>query len=312
MIIAASLVLYSLLVLVFGPSVLRRLTSDGQAPRCGVAAWLSAIASVATTWLLAIVLFVIDLAGHWYRGTYVVSCLTRLRAIAVGESGIATQIAMLTLASGGTLAVAVMIIRLTKTLNRLLTRARDHADAVRLVGRVTGQDFVILDAVEAAAYCVPGRPPAIVVTTAAVAALDRRELGAVLAHERAHLTGHHPNIVAALRTLAMVFPRLRLMSEGAVEVSRLLEMRADDAATRKEDRNALVSGLFALAGVAPAEALGAADIAVFERVNRLSTPAARPARARNAALLSSTMTVMAAGPLATLAIAVSGTLMCGS
>lgn len=312
MIIAAGLVLYSLLVLVFGPPVLRRLTSSGQAPRCGVAAWLSAIASVLTTWLLAIVLFVIDLAGHWYKGTYVVSCLTRLHAVAVGDSGAPAQIAMLTLTSGGALAVAVMTIRLTKTLNRMRTRARDHADAVRLVGRVTGEDFVILDAVEAAAYCVPGRPPAIVVTTAAVAALNRRELGAVLAHERAHLTGHHPNIVAALRTLAMVFPRLRLMSEGAVEVSRLLEMRADDAATRKEDRNALVSGLFAISGVTPAEALGAADIAVFERVNRLSTPAARPARARSAALLSSTMTVMAAGPLSTLAIAVSGTLMCGS
>ena len=45
---------------------------------------------------------------------------------------------------------------------------------------------------EPAAYCVSGRPPAIVVTTAALGALDDRQLDAVVAHERAHLAGHHP------------------------------------------------------------------------------------------------------------------------
>ena len=309
--IAAGLLLYSMVVLVFGPSLLRRLTFNGQAPRCGVAAWLTAIASVLTTWLLAAVLFVVDVSGHWYQGTYVVSCLTRLHAVAAGAAGLTAQVGILTLTSGGALSVAVLTIRLSRALGHLRARTRDHAAAVRLVGK-TANDVVVVHAAEPAAYCVDGRPPVIVVTTAAIAALDEQELTAVLAHERAHLSGHHPNVVAVLRGLAKVFPRFRLMTEGAAEVSRLLEMRADDAATRQQGRNALLSGLIALAGAAPSEALGAADIAVLARAKRLSTPAARAHRARTAAVLSSAMTVMAAGALITVAVAVSGALMCGT
>ena len=124
--------------------------------------------------------------------------------------------------------------------------------------------------------------------------------------------GHHPIVVAVLRSLAKVFPRFRLMTEGAAEVSRLLEMRADDAATRLQGRYALLSGLLVLSGAVPSEALGAADIAVLARAKRLSMPAARAHRVRTAAVLSSAMTVMAAGPLTTVAVAVSGALMCGT
>jgi Zn-dependent protease with chaperone function len=150
-----------------------------------------------------------------------------------------------------------------------------------------------------------------VVTGAAVAKLKSTELEAVLAHERAHLTGHHPNIVAALRSLAAVFPRLTLMTRGTTEVSRLLEMCADDAASRLQGRGALLSGLMALAGAAPAGALGAADVAVLARARRLSTPPPPRARAQARAVLTSTVTIMIAGPLVTVIVAISGALMCG-
>lgn len=310
--IAAVLLLYGLMVLVFGPSLLRRLTFDGNAPRFGVAAWLTAIVSVLTTWFTAAILFVVDITGHWYRGTFAVSCLAKLRGVVLGDAGLEPQVGMLTLAAGGAVALAVVGVRLARTLGRLRRGANDHAEAVRLVGKPTGvENVIVVDAPEAAAYCVYGRPPTIVVTSAAVAALDERQLGAVLAHERAHLTGHHPNVVAALRSLATVFPRLPLMTEGAAEVSRLLEMCADDAATRDQGRNALLSGLITLAGVAPSGALGAADVAVLTRAKRLTAPAARRARVRTAVHLSSAMTIMVAGPLITVVVAISGALMCG-
>lgn len=106
--IAAVLLLYGLMVLVFGPSLLRRLTFDGNAPRFGVAAWLTAIVSVLTTWFTAAILFVVDITGHWYRGTFAVSCLAKLRGVVLGDAGLEPQVGMLTLAAGGAVALAVV------------------------------------------------------------------------------------------------------------------------------------------------------------------------------------------------------------
>ena len=90
--IAACLLLYSFAVIVFGPPLLQRLTRAGQAPRFGVAAWLTAIGSVLITWAAA-VLVVVDLAAHWnQRGLVLVSCLARLRGVVSGADGIAPQV----------------------------------------------------------------------------------------------------------------------------------------------------------------------------------------------------------------------------
>jgi uncharacterized membrane protein len=167
-----------------------------------------------------------------------------------------------------------------------------------LVGHRTSEaDVVMVEASKAAAYCVAGRPPAIVVTSAARAALDDRQLAAVLAHERAHLAGHHAVIVSALRALAAAFPRLSLITEGAQQVSRLLEMCADDVAARRHSSRALLSGLITLSTSAPAEALAAADLAVLARAERLATPSQESVKVKTRAALASVIAIMAAGPL---------------
>ncbi|QHE74239.1 Peptidase M48, Ste24p precursor (plasmid) [Rhodococcus sp. WAY2] len=118
-------------------------------------------------------------------------------------------------------------------LARLRTRTHGHANRARLIGRrVRGIDAVVIDNPERAAYCAAGRPHAVVITTAALAALDDRQVQAVLAHERAHLAGHHAQILAVLRVLAASMPGITLFTAGAVEVGRLLEMCADDSAAR--------------------------------------------------------------------------------
>ncbi|MGH3677660.1 MAG: M56 family metallopeptidase [Mycobacterium sp.] len=306
--IAACLLLYSVAVTVVGPPLLRRLTRGGHAPRFGVAAWLTAIGSVLISWVAAAALIIVDVIGHWHhRGVLMAACLALLRDMITRDAGVAVQFIALTVAVGAAAGAALISWRLARTLMRLRARAHNHAQAVRLVGHRTGErDVVVVDAAKPAAYCVSGRPPAIVVTTGAIAALDERQMRAVLAHERAHLAGHHPNVVAALRSLATVFPRIPMMAQGAVEVSRLLEMCADDAAARRHGRWALLSGLITLAGAAPVEALGAADIAVLTRAERLAAP---PAHRR--AALTSALTIFVVGPLITAVLAASGSLMCG-
>lgn len=309
--VAACLLAYSVAVLVLGPPLLRSLTRSGFAPRLEVAAWLTAIGSVLLAWLAALTLSIAQAirSGDQRRGIFE-SCMTRMLGIAAGDAGITPQIALLALVVSASVAAVVAGARLAATLTRMHARAREHADAVRIVGHHTGtDDVVVVDAAKPAAYAVSGRPPAIVVTSAAVAALDERQLAAVLAHERAHLSGNHWFVVSALRSLARVFPRLALMRQGAQHVSLLLEMRADDVAARHHDPAALLSGLITLSGAAPAGALAAADVAVLTRAERLTRPQTPPEAAR--AALTASIAVMAAAPLVITALAASGAAFCG-
>ncbi|ORA60879.1 MULTISPECIES: M56 family metallopeptidase [Mycobacteriaceae] len=314
--IAVCLLLYSTVVLVFGPRCLPLLTRAGHTPHLAITAWLAAIASVLATWLAATVLIVIDVARQWDSPALVLAaCITSLHAVAAGDAGIAAQAALLALATAISAAAAALGVRLARTLIGLRGTAHEHARAVHIVGRHTGAagDVMVLQAQEPAAYCVAGRPSAIVLTTAALAALDDQQIAAVLAHERAHLAGHHPQLVTALRALATVLPRVRLMTDGHTEVSGLLEMCADDAAVRQHGRSALLEGLMNLAGAAstPAWALGAAHVAVLNRAERLvASPPTLVARARAATALAITLTLIAAGPLITAALAASGALLC--
>ncbi|MCH9761979.1 MAG: M56 family metallopeptidase, partial [Actinomycetia bacterium] len=260
MIIAACLLLYSMLIVLGGPPVLDRLTRSGRAPRLAVAAWLTAIGTVLISTAAAVMALVAQFIAHGnHRQSLIASCVAQLRVIATGQTGPLPQIALLGLGLAAIVAMSVTAARLTRTFAVMRRRSYQHAEAVHMVGRRTSaQDVRVLDGDTPAAYCVSGRPSAIVVTSAAMAALDEHQLEAVLTHERAHLAGHHPRIAATLRSLAGAFPRLTLMTQGAEHVSRLLEMCADDVAARRHGREPLLAGLLAMSGAAPVGALGAA------------------------------------------------------
>jgi len=167
----------------------------------------------------------------------------------------------------------------------------------------------VLNAAQPAAYCVPGRPAAIVLTSAALAVLDPGQLNAVLAHERAHLAGRHHLLIALTRALAATFPGVPLFTRAPAEVARLAEMCADDAAARRSSRPTLIAALLAMGtGTAvPAAALAATTCAVSARVQRLLEPAPPARHARNRLALVTVMLLLAvvsglvtryAGPLA--------------
>ena len=309
--VAVCLLLYSLTTLFAGPPLLRELTRYGHAPRFGVAAWLTAIGSVLLTWLVAVGMIVVGVASRWnYPRVVAASCLARLRGVVTDNAG-AAKMVLAAIVAALVLLVASAGVRLARTLWRMRTRTHEHAEAVRLVGHRTADAYVVVEAEEPAAYCVPGRPPAIVVTSAALAALDDDELAAVLAHERAHLTGHHSLVLTMLRGVAAVFPKFTLMRDGATQVARLLEMCADDASARRHGSGALLSGLITMCRAAPAGVLAASEVAVLARAERLSVPTGDPAIARARAALTSVVAVMVAGPFMIGALAASGVLLCG-
>jgi Zn-dependent protease with chaperone function len=280
---AMCLLVYASSLTVLGPALLSRIAGTGAAPRWGIGAWLAVMGSVLTAAVAAVALFVSQTVASWGRiGSVLTGCVAGLGMIARGEHGSLVQAGVLALAAMGTLAVVTLGFRASLALLRMRRGSRDHVDAVRIATgespRGPGGTFVI-DSDRRGVYCLAGRPHTIVVTRAALDALDGAQLAAVLAHERAHLSGRHHHVLAVTRALSAVFPRVRLFTQGAGDVARLLEMRADDVAVRRHGPDTVVDALLALSlpartstSAAPAAALGAAGLAVTQRVERLLFP----------------------------------------
>ncbi|MET7646773.1 M56 family metallopeptidase [Streptomyces sp. NPDC005426] len=162
-------------------------------------------------------------------------------------------------------------------------------------GRADRGELAVLRDSRPDAYALPGRPGSpgrIVVTTGMLQALEPLEREALLAHERAHLTGRHHLYLAAAELSARCHPALRALR---APLGYALERCADEAAAHAVgDRRiaARAIGRAALAARAageppaprPAVALAASAGPVPRRVAALlGRPAARPRVGRAAA-----------------------------
>ena len=272
MTIAAYLLAYGAVVIWCAPALLGRLTGAGLNPRLGVAAWLTAIAVVVLAWSVSVLVIVSAAVSGLPGSATIVLCL---EMIGVPERSLTPGVASLVLLIVAGVVISTMVgIRVARAVAGFRARSDEHAQAARIIGTPTDrQDVFVIEADRAAAYCVAGRPHAIVLTTAAVRTLDEVQLGAVLAHEQAHLTGRHHHLLMVLRALSHSLSRLPLFTRGVGAVAALLEMCADDTAARTHDRGALIAGMVKLAGPAPVGGLSVGAHAVHARVARLRDPA---------------------------------------
>lgn len=232
------------------PLVLVRLSEKGVSPRLGLAAWLAAMFSAVASATVALALLARVVVSGWPAFARTVcesvtasACPPALYRSAAYELGLAVTAFL-----GGTLLIFLGW-RYGRSLRRATIRTRAHAEAARITGRQVGdrKPAFVLDAAQPAVYCVPGRPPTIVLTTGALAVLDPEQLTAVLAHERAHLAGRHHLLLAVTRSLAAAVPVIPLFACGTGAVARLAEMRADDIAAR-HGRHSLMAALLAMSG----------------------------------------------------------------
>jgi Zn-dependent protease with chaperone function len=311
---------YAVAVACYLPAALTRLTARGVSPRLGLAAWLAAMLTALAAMAAAVVFLVRAAARGWPWLAEAVCREVAGRACARGTYQNAIfELALAAAAIIVALAAAVAAWRYGRSLQRAQRQTRAHARTARIAGRALpgAGPAVVLDAPQRAAYCVPGRPAAIVVTTAALAVLDQAQLAAVLAHERAHLAGRHHLLVAVTRALAVSFPAVPLFTAGPRQVARLAEMCADDSAARGAGRPALVAALLAMgtglplqaaALPLPATALAATGCAVTARVQRLLSPPGWATRARCRLALGAAIIalVVASALVAALAAATAG------
>ena len=191
------------------PGPLARLTARGISARLGLSAWLTAMGSVLASAVVAVVILVRAAIAGW-PGLAEAVC----RSVAGGCTpaiyrSAAFELGLAAVAVAAALATIVLAWRYGHGLQQAWRRASAHAAAARITGRRlpgTGPDLclgagsgagavaragaaMVLEDRQPVAYCVAGRPAAIVLTSGALAILDPAQLTSVLAHERAHLAG---------------------------------------------------------------------------------------------------------------------------
>jgi Zn-dependent protease with chaperone function len=106
------------------------------------------------------------------------------------------------------------------------------------------------------AHAVGGKHPEIVLSRQAREALTPAELRGVLAHEAAHLRGHHARLRALCAWHAACLPRRSALRRLLVtRVHLLTELAADDAAARAVGAERLRAGLQAAHTLLPSPAL---------------------------------------------------------
>jgi Zn-dependent protease with chaperone function len=245
----------------------------GRAPLLGIVTYLAAGWSVvAALGLAGLTLAVHATALGGGLSHLIGACVLRLRATYATPGGA-------TVAGLGLILAGAVVARTTLTavthLRAAGRQALRHAQTALLAGRPEpALGAVLVEHPEPAAYCVAGRQPTVILTTGAVAALEPAQLQAVLAHERAHLAGRHHRLLAMARIGRQVLPFVPLMRDADTQVARLVELHADDAATRASDPRSLATALVVLATVgSPEPALAAAATDAAQRIHRLLGPA---------------------------------------
>ena len=304
MTVAVILLAYAACAGTLGSRMLGRAKWTSAAPLLGIVTYLAAAWSVvAALGLAGLSLAVHATALGGGLSQLIGACVLRLRAAYATPGG--ATVAGLGLSMAGAL-LARTAITAAGHLRAVRRHAIEHVQAARIVGhRDPVLGVVLVDHAQPTAYCVGGPHPTVIVTTGALRVLNAGQLEAVLAHERAHLTGHHHRLLALARIGHRVLPFMPLMRDAATQIERLVEMHADDAATADRDARPLATALVVLAtGAGPALGLAAASTDAVQRIQRLLGPAEPLSRARRGLLRAGAVAVAVVPVLLALAPAV--------
>ncbi|MEU0991877.1 M56 family metallopeptidase [Streptomyces sp. NPDC005953] len=152
------------------------------------------------------------------------------------------------LACGGLWTLAMLTREITGARTR---RKRRRAEllvrAPLMPGEATAGDrLVVLEGARPGAWWLPGAAPQLVVTTAALRRLKGRQLDAVLAHEHGHARFRHDWLLHCSAALANGFPQIPVFAAFRDEMHRLVELAADDVASKRFGRLTIALALVEL------------------------------------------------------------------
>ncbi|MEU5544267.1 M56 family metallopeptidase [Streptomyces sioyaensis] len=139
-----------------------------------------------------------------------------------------------------------------------------------------GERLVVLEGDRPEAWWLQQSSPQLVITTSALRRLKGRQLDALIAHEQGHARARHDLLLHCASALAVGFPQIPVFAAFRDQVHRLVELAADDVASRRFGRLTIALALVELNedrgvfGPCPAQLAQ-----VPERVDRLLSPAPR-------------------------------------
>ncbi|MEU5519928.1 M56 family metallopeptidase [Streptomyces sp. NPDC047860] len=280
MILPAVLLLLGVLTAVVGPRLLARADWPDREPVVALWAWQCVIAAVLLCCALSMT-FSAAAAWHAVGGqVFATAPSAVVEAYSLGTSGLWAKTTAVVLACGGLWSAAMLVREVVRArARRRARRAQLRLRAPLLPGEEPGTDrLVVLEGERPDAWWLPGTPPRLVVTTAALRRLKGRQLDAVLAHERGHARARHDWLLHCSSALAGGFPQVPVFAAFREEMHRLVELAADDTASRRFGRLTTALALVELnehRGVFGPGPHAEAQAQVPARVHRLLTPADR-------------------------------------
>ncbi|MFR9675663.1 M56 family metallopeptidase [Streptomyces sp. TR06-5] len=224
---------------VAAPRILTRSSWPDREPVLALWVWQCAIAGVLLSCVLAMAL---SAAAAWQavRDHVFAPAPAGVReAYGLGAWDSWAGLLAVLLACGGAWTGAMLLREVRDTRIRHRRRRRELRDrAPRLPGEESGAQgpLVVLENDRPDAWWLPGTPPRLVITSGALRRLGGRQLDAVLAHEQGHARARHDWLVHCCDALAAGFPRVPVFAAFRDQVHRLVELAADDCASRAHGR----------------------------------------------------------------------------
>ncbi|MFD7993336.1 M56 family metallopeptidase [Streptomyces mexicanus] len=275
MMVPAVLLLLGALTAVAAPRMLARADWPDREPVVALWVWQCVVAAVLLCCALSMTL---SAAAAWQavRGhVFATAPHAVVEAYAFGAAGAWAPTTAVALASGAVWSAAMLVREVVRARAR---RRRRRAELLLRAPLLPGEEpgtgrLVVLEADRPDAWWLPGVAPRLVVTTAALRRLKGRQLDAVLAHEQGHARARHDWLLHCSAALADGFPQVPVFAAFRDEMHRLVELAADDMASRRHGRLTTALALVELNedrgvfGPCPT-----AQAQVPQRVHRLLTP----------------------------------------
>lgn len=291
--VPAVLLLLGALTAVLAPRLLARAPWPEREPVVALWVWQCVVGAVLLCFALSMLL---SAAAAWQA--------VRGRLFAPAPHGVVDAYALGTAgglwAAGTAVALAGCGLWTGAMLAREILRARTRrrAQGAELLLRApllpgeqaTGARLVVLEGQRPDSWWLPGPAPQLVVTTAALGRLKGSQLDAVLAHEQGHAAARHDWLLHCSRALSGGFPQVPVFAAFEAQMHRLVELAADDVASRRYGRLTTALALIGLNedrgvfGPSPAP-----DAHVPERVRRLLAAAPRLSAVRRLRLTALAM-----------------------
>ncbi|MFI1354231.1 M56 family metallopeptidase [Streptomyces sp. NPDC020898] len=238
MMVPAALLLLGALTAVVAPRLLARADWPDREPVVALWVWQCVVAAVLMCCALSMTL---SAAAAWQavRGhVFAPAPHAVVEAYALGASPTWAATTAVALACGAVWTAAMLVREVVRARRRgRLRQAELLVRAPLLPGEKPEPDrLVVLEGERSDAWWLSGTAPGLVVTTGALRRLKGRQLDAVLAHEQGHARARHDWLLHCSGALANGFPQVPVFASFRAEMHRLVELAADDMASRRFGR----------------------------------------------------------------------------